>query len=212
MTHKIKISIPKPCRENWLEMSVTEKGRFCSNCKKDVIDFTNSTDREILSAYNKSKNLCGQFRESQLDRNMIIPQKKSSIWMLVTTSVITFFGLGSQTAKAQESIKTEQTDKKQLNDSTAIEFKGESPYHGIVYDENKIPIPGVNVMIKGTKIITQTGFDGKFSISAKKRDILVFSYIGYNTIEFKLKNNPKIAVTIKATSVMMGEIVIIKED
>jgi hypothetical protein len=212
MTHKIKISIPKPCHENWLEMSVTEKGRFCSNCKKDVIDFTNSSDKEILYAYNKSKKLCGQFRVSQLDRNIIISKEKKSIWMISVASVIAFLGLGNQTLKAQESIKTEQTDKKQLNDSTDIEINGELPYHGIVYDENKTPIPGANVMIKGTKIITHTDFDGKFSISAKKRDILVFSFIGYNTTEFKLKNNPEIAIKIKATSMMMGEIIIIKED
>lgn len=212
MTHKIKITIPKPCHENWLEMSVTEKGRFCSNCQKDVIDFINSSDREILSAYNKSKNLCGQFRESQLDRDIIIPKEKKSIWMISVASIIAFLGLGTQTATAQGNIRIEQTDKKQLNDSTAIEINRELPYHGIVYDENKTPLPGVNVMIKGTKIITHTDFDGKFSISAKKRDILVFSFIGYNTTEFKLKNNPEIAIKIKATSEMLGEVVIIKED
>ena len=212
MTHKIKITIPKPCHENWLEMSVTEKGKFCANCQKDVINFTTASNREILNHYSKNSKICGRFTKDQLNRNIFIPKEKSSVWMLITASIITFFGLGSQTAKAQELVKTEQTDKKQLDDSKTVEIKDESSYHGIVYDENKLPLPGVNVMIKGTKIITQTDLDGKFSIKANKRDILVFSFIGYNTTEFKLKNNPEIAIKIKATSMMMGEIVILKED
>ena len=212
MANKIHISIPKPCHENWLEMSVTEKGRFCANCQKEVIDFTNSSDREILSAYKKSKSLCGQFKQSQLDRDIIIPKEKKSIWMISAASIIAFLGLGTQAATAQGNIRIEQTDKKQLDDSKSVEIKNESSYHGIVYDENKVPIPGANVMIKGTEIITQTDFDGKFSIKANKRDILVFSFIGYNTTEFKLKNNPEIAITIKASQEMLGEVVIIKED
>jgi hypothetical protein len=212
MANKIHISIPKPCKENWNEMTSSQKGKFCASCQKDVIDFTKASNREILNYYNQNSRVCGRFSSSQLNHNIFIPKEKSSIWILVTASVISFLGLGNQTVKAQESIKTEQTDKKQLNNSTAIEINGELPYHGIVYDENKTPIPGVNVMIKGTKIITHTDFDGKFSISAKKRDILVFSFIGYNTTEFKLKNNPEIAIKIKATSMMLGEIIIIKED
>jgi hypothetical protein len=212
MANKIHISIPKPCGENWNKMTSSEKGKFCASCQKDIIDFTSASNREILNYYNQNSKVCGRFTGSQLNRNIFIAKEKSSIWMFVTASIITFFGLGSQTAKAQESIKTEQTDKKQLDDSTAIEIKGESPYHGIVYDENKTPTPGVNVMIKGTKIMTQTNFNGEFSVEAKKGDILIFTYIGYNPVEFKLKNNSEIAITIKETSIMMGEIVIIKED
>ncbi|MEP7095663.1 MAG: hypothetical protein ABI793_16490, partial [Flavobacterium sp.] len=76
MVHKIKISIPEPCHENWLEMTPTEKGRFCGNCQKNVIDFTKSSDREILLAYNKTENICGQFKVSQLQREISIPKEK----------------------------------------------------------------------------------------------------------------------------------------
>ncbi|REG99720.1 carboxypeptidase-like regulatory domain-containing protein [Flavobacterium aquicola] len=206
MTHKIKISIPKPCHENWLEMSVTEKGRFCANCQKDVIDFTSCSDKEILKYYNQNSKICGRFNNNQVNRLISIPKEKNTFW-LITASIFAFFGLGSPIVKAQESIKTEQVEKQETNEKN-VEVQEEIPYHGIVYDENKLPLPGVNVMIKGTKIITHTDLDGKFSISAKKRDILLFSYIGYNTVEFKVKNNPEIAIKIKATSMMLGEVVI----
>jgi hypothetical protein len=51
---------------------------------------------------------------------------------------------------------------------------------GTVSDENGA-LPGVNVVIKGTQTGTDTDFDGKYSIVAKKGDVLQFSYVGMET-------------------------------
>ncbi len=53
---------------------------------------------------------------------------------------------------------------------------------GTVTDQNSLPLPGVNVLIKGTTTGTQTDFDGNYSIEANASDVLVFSYIGQKTI------------------------------
>jgi hypothetical protein len=39
-----------------------------------------------------------------------------------------------------------------------------------------MPIPGVSVLVKGTKFGTQTDFDGKYAINASPSQILIFSY------------------------------------
>ena len=44
---KFELSIPKPCHENWNEMSPEDKGRFCGACQKTVVDFTNMSDRQV---------------------------------------------------------------------------------------------------------------------------------------------------------------------
>jgi len=54
---------------------------------------------------------------------------------------------------------------------------------GTITDENKLPLPGVNVIIKGTRIGTQTDFDGNYSIQPEANQTLVFSYLGYVTQE-----------------------------
>ncbi|NDI99469.1 hypothetical protein GWA97_10325 [Flavobacterium sp. LaA7.5] len=65
-----KISVPKPCHEDWNTMTPNDKGRFCANCSKTVIDFSEMTDVEIKSylIVQKGESVCGHFRTSQLQR------------------------------------------------------------------------------------------------------------------------------------------------
>lgn len=63
------INIPKPCNENWSEMSPTERGAFCNKCQIDVVDFSNMKADEIKTVLleNKGKHLCGRFKKSQIE-------------------------------------------------------------------------------------------------------------------------------------------------
>lgn len=54
---------------------------------------------------------------------------------------------------------------------------------GIVRDENNGPLTGVTVILKGSSVGTITDFDGKYEIQAAVGDKLIFSYVGYNTVE-----------------------------
>lgn len=64
-----------------------------------------------------------------------------------------------------------------------ISFAQQRTVSGTVTDESGLPIPGVNIFIKGTTTGTQTDFDGKFQIEASPEQVLVFSYIGMQTRE-----------------------------
>jgi len=64
-----------------------------------------------------------------------------------------------------------------------LTFAQERAVSGTVSDNAGMPLPGVSVLVKGTKSGTQTDFDGKFSIKASTSQILVFSYIGMKTQE-----------------------------
>jgi len=54
---------------------------------------------------------------------------------------------------------------------------------GILTDGQNRPIPGANILVKGTTKGTLTDFDGKYTIAASDGDVLIFSYIGYTTVE-----------------------------
>lgn len=63
------IDIPKPCSENWNEMSPTEKGAFCQKCAIDVYDFTNKSGDEIrdILTLNIGGRVCGKIEPRQLE-------------------------------------------------------------------------------------------------------------------------------------------------
>ena len=70
--------------------------------------------------------------------------------------------------------------------------------HGIVNDNNRKPLAGVIVQVKGTKISTVTNAKGEFSITVPdEKSVLVFSYPGYDSKEVKLKSNEEITVVLK---------------
>ncbi|WP_286968678.1 SusC/RagA family TonB-linked outer membrane protein [Flavobacterium sp. UBA4854] len=64
-----------------------------------------------------------------------------------------------------------------------LSFAQERAVSGTVSDNAGMPLPGVSVLVKGTKAGTQTDFDGKYTIKASSSQVLVFSYIGMKTQE-----------------------------
>ncbi|MBP6731344.1 MAG: hypothetical protein KA149_04755 [Chitinophagales bacterium] len=64
----MKISIPKPCNENWNDMTPELQGAFCKVCSKVVVDFSSMSDEEVINYFERKKEekTCGRFRASQL--------------------------------------------------------------------------------------------------------------------------------------------------
>lgn len=79
MKKKLQITIAQPCHENWDAMSATEKGKFCLACSKQVIDFSNMSDRQLADFLKKPStgSVCGRFMTDQLHRDIEIPRKRS---------------------------------------------------------------------------------------------------------------------------------------
>jgi hypothetical protein len=167
---KINISIPKPCHEDWHAMTPGNKGRFCGSCQKNVFDFTSSSDREIINAFQQNENLCGRFLNTQLNRDLVKPKEKSSIWMATASALISFIGLGTHQAQAQGEVKVEQTDRKIRYNKAD---KDTILVAGIVYDENKVPRPHLGIY-GGLYKIGETDANGNFSIYTRLGARLVF--------------------------------------
>ena len=77
---------------------------------------------------------------------------------------------------------------------------------GTVKDDSG-PLPGVSVIVKGTTVGTTTDFDGNYSIDANNGDLLVFSYVGYDTQEVVVSGET-LNITLMA-GVALDEVVLI---
>jgi TonB-linked SusC/RagA family outer membrane protein len=77
---------------------------------------------------------------------------------------------------------------------------------GTVTDGAGVPVPGVNVLVKGSKSGTQTDVDGKFKVNATAGQTLVFSFTGMKTMEVSASNGMK--VKMADSSQVLGEVVV----
>ncbi|MEZ0005622.1 Ca-activated chloride channel family protein [Flavobacterium sp. 28YEA47A] len=79
---------------------------------------------------------------------------------------------------------------------------------GIVVDNQQLPLPGVNVVVKGTTRGTQTDFDGKYSIAVNPNEQLAFSYIGYQSKVAPVKDNSKLDIALSEESGTLNEVIV----
>lgn len=79
---------------------------------------------------------------------------------------------------------------------------------GTVSDEAG-PIPGVSVIIKGTSQGTVTNADGQFSLEAEMGQTLVFSFLGYKSVERVIENDAPISLTLEESYSTLDEVVVV---
>jgi len=182
MKHKINISIPQPCHENWQLMTRMEKGKFCALCQKQVYDFTAFSDREIVNALNKDNDLCGRFDVSQLDRDLIIPKEKNRLWIVAATAAVSFLGMATQRSYSQGNSGIEQ------NEKTVVPYKNSTKelveLTGTVSDSDSLPLSNVTVSIGTKSDSTVTDSLGNFRICCNKGNTLTFSINDYSTKKY----------------------------
>ncbi|RAV27903.1 SusC/RagA family TonB-linked outer membrane protein [Sinomicrobium soli] len=86
---------------------------------------------------------------------------------------------------------------------------GQITVSGTVSDASG-PLPGANVLVKGTTNGTQSDFDGNFSLSGvQENDVLVISYIGYKSMEIGVNGRTSINITLAEDAQALDEVVII---
>jgi len=85
----------------------------------------------------------------------------------------------------------------------------QSTVTGTVADNAGKPLTGVSVTVKGTSTGTVTGTDGRFSISASAKDVLVFSFIGFASQEISVRGKTSVAVVLQESADDLEEVVVV---
>ncbi|NEQ54302.1 MAG: hypothetical protein F6K11_29930 [Leptolyngbya sp. SIO3F4] len=215
-----KLTIPKPCTENWKAFTPTSTGGFCENCQKNVIDFTKMSEKEIIDFFkNKPAHTCGRFNPAQLKiYEKEILEKPQSKYQLLKAGFLSLLLMGggkelmAQQQRSKTNIEQSIHNNHQDKSTQETEEKGITVEGTVISKEDNSLFPGVSVIIKGTSLGTQTDINGKFKLqNLKEGDVLIFMYIGCVTqnimVDGDLSQN--IIITMRYDSCeLLGEVAV----
>ena len=206
MRKSITVNIPEPCHEDWNKMTPREQGRHCAACNKTVIDFTIKTDEQIIETLESKGDICGRFKNQQLDREIVLARKdKNNYISWAASGLFAFLALGSNDAQAQsaapQTIPISQIPRPQVQGRIATSILKEKMISGIVTtNDGNLPLSGVTVLIKGTTKGVLTNDEGKYAIKVKKGQTLVFSVLGYEKFELEIGKEKTTNIILKSNA------------
>ena len=186
MRSPINISIPEPCGESWQKMTPVSGGRHCDVCEKCIVDFTQSSDKEIWKAYQKEDKICGQFRPDQLNRLISQPKEKRVPMGIAAAAVLSMSTPTMAQTSAPAMVEIPSNYEQQVN-----LYPQEVILKGRVYENRTgeaIPFANVQLWSQGAMIYAgTTDYDGYFGvreaiIAQHPVDAITVSYIGYTDI------------------------------
>lgn len=220
LTATLTLSIWKPCGENWESMKPAGNGRFCAQCGKNVIDFTQFSDSELLAFFRQNAApVCGRLRQHQQSLPLFTfpaaPQRSRSIAPLAAT-LLTLGTLAGQAttppaASARPSSITAPARRPPDNgvpDTLHIS--------GTITDAAGLPIAGAEIRCGTTVLMSdeQGFFDWKIPELGARPALLQFSY---GTLERQVRNyhpamssthfDIRLQVASKWEPISMGDIV-----
>ena len=80
---------------------------------------------------------------------------------------------------------------------------------GIVTDENRQPLPGVSIRIKGKNITANTDVSGMFTIDIpSKEETLLITMLGYDAREIRIKDNETLNILLNPSTQVLSELVV----
>ncbi|MCS3795746.1 carboxypeptidase-like regulatory domain-containing protein [Niastella sp. OAS944] len=224
MPKSLQLNIAEPCHENWQNMTPQEQGRFCGACQKTVVDFTKMSDQEVLNYFLKADhNVCGRFADDQLNKELIITEKKKRFsWAYVWNILVATLLAVKADAQACPPIKKPVEPVKEVHikvGKVAYVPPANSGKPGIisgtVIDEtNNQPVGGVSISIKDAGIVSIANTTGKFNLKLENKGglQLEFSAVGYETTTLvvdELANMQDLQISLKRSQAELKEVVVV---
>ena len=187
--------------------------RIWAQKKLNVLQLDNELNKEAIITHSKHYNLVSNHTslivlETVWDyvRYKITPPEE----LLEEYNKIIARNNGKRVQAVQETetaAEEEDIEVVKLNDSFKDgNFQG--TVSGTISDENGLPMPGISVLVKGTSNGTQTDFDGNYSITASAGDIIIYSSIGYHTLEADVGASSNISFGMQVDVSAIDEVVI----
>jgi TonB-linked SusC/RagA family outer membrane protein len=164
-----------------------------------------------------------RLEKADLKRALMLIEKQSNVRFLYSQSVLKNVGKVSVDANNEALVKVLN----ELLDGTGISYKlleddlvvlnfdeeffapADVTVTGNVLDSAGNPVSGASVSVKGTKNGTATDVNGKYTITVADNATLIFSGVGFNTVEEKVNGRTTISPTLVVSERKLDEVVVI---
>lgn len=226
MAISFTINVKSPCEEKWASMDPSAKGRFCQLCEKEVIDFSNLTDKELIGFFQKNhhQKVCGRFRKTQL-KTYSTEKRKQKGFLKLALAGFTLLSIIKPTEAFSQGQPYVETGEREYGPAPVAPNEQQKSRRdnfilisGVVKDSATTEtLPGVNIQLKGSNIGTVSDLDGKFELkikNSKDTETIIVSFIGYLTEEIPVKSDEKEVcdlneILLKPDHVALGETVVV---
>lgn len=180
---------------------------------KVTLSLENVSIEDVLNKIESLTEFKFSFKDKDIDYQKVvsIKVKKKSIWTIldsifVNTNVVYKVLEKQIVLKSAELPSESKIQKSETRDKPFQEFK----VSGIITDFDGQPLPGANVLEKGTSNGTLSDFDGKFSIITSNQNVtLVISYLGFSTKEISINGESNLTIKLEEETSALDDVVII---
>jgi hypothetical protein len=222
MKQKIQsISIKNPCHENWDNMTDIADGKFCNSCQKNIVDFTELSNEEIVDWISSPVRICAKVDKEKLkDLNNYIAQCNNHPFpwkKFLAASLIGILPIVKTEAKPNNALIEQTTSSYKINNQAirSDTVKKITLSGRVISNKDSSSIAGATVKVKGRHIGTSTDRNGNFElIVPDTTQMLVI--ICYNCVTRVIKIKPgtiepyNISMEINP-SALIGEVMVTRK-
>lgn len=208
----MSVNIPKKCSEPWHGMIPATRGKFCSTCNLEVIDFTDWKTEDIISYVQRSTTkVCGRVLSSQSTSDyklqLLNTRQLSKLGFGLALSGLLFTKSLLAESLVRDNSNVYLLDQQGVKDSITIQ--------GVVTDLSDKPLAEVVIRNVLNNKSFSTDKEGRFAfkfLNSHNLDSLPLSihFIGYKTKDIKhdLSKNENIKIKLEEHLYEIGEIIV----
>lgn len=212
-TKAITINIAEPCSQNWDLMDKRNEGRFCESCQKCVVDFSTYSNSEIIKVLRSSKSdICGRISNRQLAQlnHYLIAVPTNTNWLKYLGVLAIGASVFAGGASAQVLKKPVAISNSNVKSSAILKTVSPKKIYGYVFDQNKKPIAGLQIVIVDTKLFAKTDNNGRYEIIIGENSIPKTSLIKVESLKFEgsvrvnLSTSKQANINLQELDMIMG--------
>ncbi|MCW2118819.1 TonB-dependent receptor [Flavobacterium sp. 7A] len=171
-------------------------------------DFNNVKITSILEKIEKETQYKFLFNNEEVNTERLVSVKADNIELKSVLEKIFLDSNVSFKVKNKQIIL--KGDKIAIDSEATSVSNQKNQIKGTVKDSDGIPIPGANVLVKGTTIGTTTDIDGNYVLAVPDTaKILVFSYLGLKTTEIAINGKKVVNISLESNAATLSEVIVV---